>query len=230
MVVLLVATMFILFVIADAVLERRQRRAMAHETATRHAKLREQAPSFVAGYELPEELHYHKGHTWVHWVAPDEAYVGVDDFGRRLIGQDAQVKAPHRGSWVHQGENAVKLNRGGETVDLVSPLTGEIVGINPELHGRSEALHDDAYGKGWLYKIKAADLHTQIRNLFSGSLARCWMEDSRDRFQRQLMLATGNVIQDGGTPVDDIAAHLSPAQWHELAEEFFSVSSSPKNQ
>ena len=229
MVVLLVATMFILFVIADAVLDRRQRRVMAHETATRHAKLREEAPSFVAGYELPEELHYHQGHTWVHWVAPDEAYVGVDDFGRRLIGQDAQLKAPHRGSWVRQGENAVKLDRGGNAVNLVSPLTGEVVGVNPELHGRSETLHKDTYGQGWLYKVKAADLHTQIRNLFSGSLARCWMEDSRDRFQRQLMLSTGNVMQDGGTPVDDIAAHLSPAQWHELAEEFFSVSSTPKN-
>jgi len=229
MVVLLVATMFILFVIADAVLERRQRRAMAHETALRHAKLREEAPSFVAGYELPEELHYHQGHTWVHWVSPDEAYVGVDDFGRRLIGQDAQIKTPHRGSWLHQGENAVKVDRGGKVVDLVSPLSGEIVGVNPDLHGRSEGLHQDNYGRGWLYKIKAADLHSQVRNLFSGSLARCWMEDTRDRFQRQLMLSTGNVIQDGGTPVEDMAAQLSPAEWNELATEFFTIRGNSKN-
>lgn len=230
MVVLLVATMFLLFVAIDAVLDRRQRRLMAQETATRHAKLREEVPSLAAGYSLPEELHYHQGHTWVHWVSPEEAYVGVDDFGRRLIGHDARIRTPHRGSWLRQGENAAKVDRGGEVVDLESPLTGEVVGVNPELKGRSEVLHGDNYGNGWLYKIKAADLHSQIRNLLSGSLARCWMEDTRDRFSRQLMLATGNVIQDGGTPVEDMAAELSPAQWHDLAEQFFTVGDNSKSE
>ncbi len=230
MTVLLIATMFMLFVIVDTVLDRRQRRLMAQETATRHAKMKTENPPSVAGYTLPEELHYHQGHTWVHWVSPEEAYVGVDDFGRRLIGRDAQIKTPHRGSWMHQGDNAVKVARGGNEVDLVSPLTGEIVGVNPELHGRSEALHSSNYGDGWLYKIRAADLHSQIQNLFSGSLARCWMEDTRDRFSRQLMLATGNVIQDGGTPVEDMAAELSPDEWHGLAEEFFSVIGSQKSE
>ena len=55
------------------------------------------------------------------------------------------------------------------------------------------------------------------------------MEDTRDRFQRQLMLSTGNVIQDGGTPVEDMAAELSPAEWNELAMEFFTISGHSKN-
>ncbi len=223
MVVLLVVLMYLAFILTDVLVERRHRRQRDLETQARHARMLREEPRFVAGYRLPEGFQYHPGHTWLHWVSPDEAYVGVDDFGRRLIPSDATIVSPPRGSWVRQGMHAAKIRRDGHTVDLLSPVSGEVVGVNPQTRKDPSVVRRDPYGRGWLYKIKAADLRQQIANLLSGSLAHRWMEDTHDRFQRELMAATGRVIQDGGAPVEDLASRLDPEQWEHLAEEFLEL-------
>jgi len=229
MVVLLVVSIYLAFVLIDALLERRHRILRERETEARHAQLLKEEPNFAGGYRVPTDFHYHRGHTWLHWVSPEEAYVGVDDFGRRLIGSDSRVMPPNRGSWVRQGIRAAKVRRDNRTVDLLSPVSGEVVGVNPQLRRDSSVVNHDAYGNGWLYKIKAADLHQQVANLLSGSLANRWMENTCDRFQRELMATTGNVIQDGGALVDDIAEQLDSDQWEHLAEEFFELKNRSKS-
>ena len=48
-------------------------------------------------------------------------------------------------------------------------------------HGQKPTLaSEDPYGRGWILKLKAPNLATNLRNLLSGRLARKWMEDSRE--------------------------------------------------
>ena len=223
MVVAIVAFTFLLFVAIDALLERRQRAQLTGETQERHGILKQEAPHWVAGYSLPQALHYHQGHTWLHWVSPEEAYVGVDDFARRLLGKDSQFELPSVGAYVSQGKEAAKAKRDGDRVSILSPGSGEVVAVNHNLQKDTEGMGDDVYGAGWLYKIRSSDLFLQLSNLLNGTVADRWMEDSRDRFQHRLMLATGNVMQDGGVFVDDIAEHLSHEDWKELADEFLAL-------
>ena len=224
MVVLLVAITFALIVAIDAVLERRRRAVLVHEGEALHTRLRETEPHFVAGYDMPADLHYHKGHMWVHWVAPDQAFVGLDDFGRRLVGHPDKVALPHAGSWTDQGEMAVEVIRDGRKVRLQAPVSGEVIARNPALNGDPDEIHRDSYGRGWLYKIRSHKLAEQLNGLLDGSLAERWMEDTRDRFHHQLVLASGSVIQDGGTTVEDLAEQLEPEALQELVDEFLSPS------
>lgn len=220
MVVLFVAAVFAVFVTIDLVQERRRRRELTAEGMTLHDSISEGQPNFVAGYELPEALHYHKNHMWVHWVGPDQAIVGVDDFGRRLLGHPKGIKTPPVGAWVEQGSRAVKVQHNGESAHLGAPVSGEVLAVNPRLKGDPDAVHRDNYGQGWLYKIRSPRLVEQVGNLLDGSLASRWMEDTRDRFHHQLVLATGSVIQDGGTTIDDLASELDSGQWKSLVHEF----------
>ena len=220
MVVILVALMFIAFVTIDAVMERRRRARLLRVGESLHDAVRESEPTWVAGFELPPPMHYHQGHMWAHWVGPDQAYIGVDDFGRRLLGKVDKLSPPSLGAFVHQGEPAVKVRRRGEEVELLSPLGGEIIAVNPELKRDPSLMHKDPYGHGWLFKVRSPHLYQQLSSLLSGSLAKRWMEDVRDRFQHQLMLATGSVIQDGGATVDDIGEHLDHEAWSKLVDEF----------
>jgi hypothetical protein len=103
---------------------------------------------------------------------------------------------------------------------LLSPVAGEVIATNPRLNDDPDLFFRDNYGRGWLYRVRSPRLFKDIPNLLSGSLARRWMEDTRDRFQRRLMLATGSVIQDGGTSVEDIAHDLDRAIWPALVGEF----------
>ncbi len=54
-------------------------------------------PVWVAGFQVPDGLHYHRGHTWVRAIGPDTAVVGLDDFARRLIGPVSRAKLPEVG-------------------------------------------------------------------------------------------------------------------------------------
>jgi glycine cleavage system H lipoate-binding protein len=223
MAVILVIICFAIFIVVDLAQARRQREIIAAEGRALHEKAHEKEPHWVAGYELPEHLHYHQGHTWVHWVSPDQAYVGVDDFARRLLGKHTHWSVPSVGAWVQQGEGVVSAAHTDKKTRLSSPLTGEVVATNRRLKRDSELVHRESYGNGWLFKVRSPRLAEQFENLLQGRLARRWMEDVRDRFQNQLVVATGNVVQDGGTTVDNLDEELDPVAWSNLVDEFLAT-------
>ena len=87
---LLAIATFALFILIDYLITRR---AAAREGATEVALGVEAAPVravveteprpepvWVAGYDMPEQLHYHRGHMWARVVGPDTVAVGLDDF------------------------------------------------------------------------------------------------------------------------------------------------------
>jgi len=218
MTVLLVLAFFAALVTMDYVVTRR--RAAREARALAAAAIPPIEPAWVAGYQMPETLYYHRGHTWARPLDAHTVVVGVDDFARRLIGPAATVKAPARGDWVHQGGNGFAMKLDGKSAELVSPVEGEVVEVNPELAGRPGLAAEDPYGRGWVLKVKAPNLAHNLRNLLSGRLARKWMEDSREALELRLMAFSGSVLQDGGEPASDLGHHLPKADWDRLVHEF----------
>jgi glycine cleavage system H protein len=176
-------------------------------------------PVWVAGYQMPEDLHYHRGHVWARAVAPDVAVVGVDDFARRLLGPSEKAALPAAGSWVHQGAAAARLTVKGRPVDLVAPVEGEVLEANDQVARQPGLVADDPYGRGWLFTVRTPSLRRNLSNLLSGSLARRFMEDSRERLAHQLMALSGTVLADGGEPAADFARHLPDEEWRRLVRE-----------
>ena len=106
MTVLLVLAFFVALITMDYMVTRRR---MARESqALAAAAIPAVEPAWVAGYQMPETLYYHRGHTWARPLDAHTVVIGVDDFARRLIGPAATVKAPSRGDWVHQGGRALR--------------------------------------------------------------------------------------------------------------------------
>ncbi len=218
-VILVVLTLGTLILI-DYFRQRRRNEGLSHVGETLQRALEEASPQAVAGIRLPPPLYYHQGHAWAHWVSPEEAYVGLDDFGRRLLGKSAQVELPAVGTNLRQGKDFVAIRRNGDVARLLAPITGEVVEVNPELKRNPRLVHEDSYAQGWLYKIRSPELFKELPNLLRGTLAVRWMEDTLARFQHRMMLASGSVIQDGGEPVEDVAEQLDHQQWCCLVEEF----------
>ena len=94
MTVLLVILTFALFIALDYVIELRKEREKetVHKEQIRVSPEPVFAPGlaaepvWVAGYQLPEELHYHRGHTWARLLSADTVLIGLDDFASKLIG------------------------------------------------------------------------------------------------------------------------------------------------
>jgi len=177
-------------------------------------------PVWVAGFDMPEQLHYHRGHVWARVVGPDTAAVGIDDFGRRLLGSAQGVELPKVGSYIRQGGKGVHVDVEGRGADLISPVDGEVVAVNSELADDPNLMSDDPYGRGWLFKIRSTNLAANLRNLLSGSLAHRWMEDSREQLEHRLMALSGSVLQDGGEPASDFGEHVGIEEWMAMVETF----------
>jgi len=216
MTVLIVLVFFALFITLDYVIHERR---LARQTQAQATPAPDLEPAWVAGYQMPDRLYYHRGHTWARPLDADTVLVGVDDFARRLIGA-ATLVAPSRGDWLHQGDRAFSLQADGKLASLVSPVEGEVVAVNPELSSKSALVSDDPYGRGWVLQVKSPKLASNLRNLLTGRLARKWMEDSREALELRLMALSGSVLQDGGEPAADLSHHLPKADWERLAHEF----------
>jgi len=179
------------------------------------------ARTIVAGFDLPENRRYHPGHTWALQESPTLVRVGLDDFGARLAGKIDEITLPKRGQWVRQGQKFVTLRRDGQSAELVSPVEGEVTGVNEALLSDATLLNSDPYGQGWFVSIISPDLPISFRNLLNGTLARKWMADAASRLQMRVPSLAGVVAQDGGVAVHDLTAQLPTVKWTELTREFF---------
>lgn len=202
-------------------------RVMSHKTATPH-----EAPA-IAGHDgawfgLPEGYSVHRGHAWALAEGDGVFKIGMDQFAGRLIGEPTSLVLPSRGQSLDQGERGWRIGVNGDTLDVLSPVRGEVLEINEAVLESPAAVAQDPYGKGWLIKVRAALPENAVANLFSGRLARAWYDEVEDDVRNRLHDQLGTVLQDGGTPVSGFARELAGEEWVNLAAEFL-LTRSPEN-
>ena len=179
-------------------------------------------PALVGGFEVPENLRFHPGHTWALSESPNLVRVGMDDFASKLTGKLESITLPQRGQWIRQGQKMCTISRDGQAVDMVSPIEGTVSDINQALIKDPKLALRDPYGQGWLVTVNAPDPKTSFRNLLGGALARWWTEESASRLQRRMPMAfAGALAQDGGVAINDVATQIPDQEWLPLAKEFF---------
>ncbi len=223
MTVLLVLLTFVTFLLIDHFYSRKRvivQPALQVAPGRREVLARPE-PSLVGGFQVPERLHYHPGHTWALTESPSLVRVGIDDFASKLTGKLDRVVLPQRGQWIRQGQKMCTLHRDGSAVDIVSPIEGSVADINESLAENPKLALRDPYGDGWLVTVQSPDAKTNFRNLLGGALARWWTEESASRLQRKIPVALGALAQDGGVAMNDMTAQIPDQEWALIAKEFF---------
>jgi glycine cleavage system H protein len=105
---------------------------------------------------FPENLKYSKDHEWIR-VEGDVAYVGVTDFAQNELGDIVFVDVTSLGETVKASDVFGTIDAVKTVSDLFLPVTGEIVEVNSLLEANPELVNSDAYGNGWIVKIKVAN-------------------------------------------------------------------------
>jgi glycine cleavage system H protein len=220
MTVLLVLLTFVTFLLIDHFHSRKQVVQPVLQVAKREAAPR-LAPSLVGGFQVPEKLRFHPGHTWALSESPSLVRIGMDEFASKLSGKVEKIALPQRGQWIRQGQKVWTLHRDGVSVDMVSPIEGSVADINEAIVQNPELARTDPYGEGWLVSVQSPDAKTNFRNLLGGALARWWTEESAARLQRLIPMPAGALAQDGGVAVDNLADQIPDKDWAAITKEFF---------
>ncbi len=172
-------------------------------------------------FHLAKNVYYHPGHSWAMPEDRNIVKVGIDDFAQRLLGKPDALELPGVGAQMEQGENGWKIQFDSKSIDVLSPVNGEVVAVNQEAVNSPELIGQDPYNKGWLLKVRVPKIKSNLKNLLSGKLAVAWMENTVQTLREQMTGELGVVMQDGGLPVSGFAKELAPDNWEEIAAEFF---------
>lgn len=114
----------------------------------------------------PAGLLYSKEHEWVKFDG-DVATVGITDYAQDSLGDIVYVELPRVGSAVKQGGEAGVVESVKAVSDIFSPVGGEILEVNSALEGEPATVNRDAFGDGWLFKVKVSDAAAQREKLLS---------------------------------------------------------------
>ena len=108
--------------------------------------------------EIPGDLKYSKSHEWVRVEGDGEVTIGITDHAQEQLGDLVFVELPEAGSEVESGGECAVIESVKAASDVYSPVSGEITAINEALADTPEIINQDAFGEGWICRIRPSDL------------------------------------------------------------------------
>lgn len=115
----------------------------------------------------PDDLKYHKEHTWLK-VTGKKATMGITDYAQDSLGDIVYIDLPEVDSDVEVNSEIGEIESTKATSSLIAPVTGRIVEVNEDLSESPEIINEDPYGKGWIAIIELDDT-SELEDLMDSS-------------------------------------------------------------
>ncbi len=105
----------------------------------------------------PTEFKYTKEHEWARDNGDGTVTMGITDHAQHLLTDIVFVELPVMGKQVQQGKQAAVVESVKSVSDVYASVSGEVVEVNSALEGSPETVNQDAFGGGWIMKIKMSN-------------------------------------------------------------------------
>lgn len=99
---------------------------------------------------------YSESHEWAKQEG-DVIIVGVSDYAQNQLGDVVFVELPAVGKEVEAGKTFGVVESVKAASDLFAPVSGTVVAINDALNSDPALVNRDAFGGGWMIKIKPSN-------------------------------------------------------------------------
>jgi len=104
----------------------------------------------------PENLKYHKEHTWVK-VSGKRATIGITDHAQEALGDIVYIDLPDADTPVEVNSELAEIESTKATSSVISPVGGTVIEVNEELAESPEIINEEPYGKGWVAVLEMDD-------------------------------------------------------------------------
>jgi glycine cleavage system H protein len=105
----------------------------------------------------PTDLHYTKEHEWLK-VEGDVATIGITAYAAEKLGDVVFVDLPKIGAKTTYMKICGEIESTKSVGELYSPVDGEVVEVNSAVTNSPELVNQDAFGAGWLIKVRFESL------------------------------------------------------------------------
>jgi glycine cleavage system H protein len=173
-------------------------------------------------------LFYSKNHTWTHLEKSGSAKVGLDDFLLQITGEVKINYLKREGEMIHKDDLIAAIDQKGKHLRIFSPVSGEILKINPLIIEDPEIINSDPYDDGWICSIKPSNWQAETNSYFLGEEATAWLKKELERIKDFLAMkgekyypgVSAIMLQDGGELCQHLLSDLPEGLWHEFQQEF----------
>ena len=104
----------------------------------------------------PSDLKYTKNHEYLRDLGNGTALVGITSYAQEALGDVVFVDLPEVGATFDTNAEFGTVESVKTVSEIYLPVAGEVLEVNGDLEVHPEYVNEDAFGKGWLIKIKLA--------------------------------------------------------------------------
>ncbi|MEG1612406.1 MAG: glycine cleavage system protein GcvH [Alistipes sp.] len=105
---------------------------------------------------VPANLKYSNDHEWCR-IEGETAYIGITDFAQSQLGDIVFLDVPTEGETIAKGDVFGTIEAVKTVSDAIMPISGEVLEFNPDADADPTLVNKDAYGAGWLIKVRMTD-------------------------------------------------------------------------
>jgi len=125
----------------------------------------------------PEDLKYHKEHTWAK-VSGKKATIGITDYAQNALGDIVYIDLPEVDANIEINSEIGEIESTKATSSIISPLSGRVIEVNEDLTETPETINEDPYGKGWIAVVEIDDI-AEVNDLMDASEYEKYVEEER---------------------------------------------------
>jgi glycine cleavage system H protein len=97
------------------------------------------------------------------WLRPEEdeenvVTVGITEHAAEQLGDLVFVELPEEGRIVAKEDEVVVIESVKAASEILAPIDGEIVEVNPALEENPGLVNEDPQGAGWFFKMRVEDM------------------------------------------------------------------------
>lgn len=104
--------------------------------------------------ELPGDLKYTNEHEWLRQEEDGTVTIGITDHAQGALGDLVYVELPEVDQEVEAGGEMAVVESVKAASDVYAPIAGQVVAVNEALSDDPELINADAYGDGWIVRMK----------------------------------------------------------------------------
>lgn len=106
---------------------------------------------------FPAELRYTEDHEWIRIEEDGTAVVGITEHAQHELGDIIFIDVNTVGQSLGAGDVFGAVEAVKTVSDLLLPIEGEVLQLNPAIEKNPELLNSDPYGEGWIIRLKPAN-------------------------------------------------------------------------
>jgi glycine cleavage system H protein len=100
-----------------------------------------------------KEVKVSKQHVWV-GVEDRHVHLGLTNYIQGALGSVLSVELPDVGDTIEEGEVFAEIESASTVHELVAPVTGRVMAVNPMLEDQPAIINEDPYSEGWLIEVR----------------------------------------------------------------------------